>query len=114
MSQQGWYGVDFDGTLAYYAGWLGEGVLGQPIPAMVDRVKLWVLKEGKEVRIFTARAHSEIDCRAIRQWCLDHIGIELQITATKDFKMVALYDDRCVQVESNTGRLIEEEGNTQP
>jgi hypothetical protein len=30
----------------------------------------------------------------------------LPITNCKDFAMVELYDDRCVQVEANTGRLI--------
>ena len=50
----GWIGVDFDGTLATYAGWVDANNCGEPIAPMVDRVKGW-LAEGKEVRIFTAR-----------------------------------------------------------
>ncbi len=32
MSNSGWIGVDFDGTLATYDGWKGPSVLGEPIP----------------------------------------------------------------------------------
>lgn len=44
-SQQGWIGVDLDGTLAHYDGWKGADHIGEPIPAMVERVKQW-LSEG--------------------------------------------------------------------
>ncbi len=117
----GWIGVDLDGTLAQYAGWVDELHIGEPVPAMVDRVKGW-LAEGREVRIFTARvAHagvvlfnndgSERDPRAvtlaIEAWCKQHIGQGLPITCTKDFGMIELWDDRCVQIEPNTGRRMD-------
>ncbi len=50
----GWIGVDFDGTLAQYGGWVNAEHCGEPIPAMVERVIAWRAK-GMEVRIFTAR-----------------------------------------------------------
>lgn len=50
----GWIGVDLDGTIAEYHGWVSPTHIGAPIPKMVERVKVW-LSEGKEVRIFTAR-----------------------------------------------------------
>jgi len=50
----GWIGVDFDGTLATYDNWVGWNVFGEPLPRMVNRIRGW-LKEGKEVRIVTAR-----------------------------------------------------------
>lgn len=50
----GWIAVDLDGTLAEYTTWQGVTHIGKPIPAMVDRIKMW-LDEGIEVRIFTAR-----------------------------------------------------------
>jgi hypothetical protein len=56
MSTQGWIGVDLDGTLAHYDGWKGADHIGEPIPAMVERVKRW-LAEGKTVKIFTARVY---------------------------------------------------------
>src|SRR5207344_2652938 len=51
---EGWIGVDLDGTLAYYDQWRGPEHIGEPVPAMLERVQRW-LAEGKDVRIFTAR-----------------------------------------------------------
>lgn len=110
----GWIGVDLDGTLAHYTGWQGPDTIGAPIPAMVDRVKKW-LENGREVRIFTARAWLPVEAteamrqehvwtlRAITEWCKAHIGHELPITCSKDYGMIELWDDRCVQVVLNEG-----------
>ena len=46
--------------------------------------------------------------RLIEAWCVEHLGQVLPITATKDFHMVALYDDRCLQVVSNQGVLVQD------
>lgn len=108
----GWIGVDLDGTLAYYDGWRGPGHIGEPVPAMLERVKRW-LAEGQEVRIFTARITSRdgywVARAAIAVWCREHLGTELRITAVKDFDMIELWDDRAITVEQNTGRRIGEE-----
>lgn len=105
-----WIGVDFDGTLAIHppAGTTDE--FGAPIPAMVERVKQW-LAEGREVRILTARVNHDPDVsedqRAmIEEWCLVHIGQILPVTCSKDYGMEVLYDDRAIQVERDTGRII--------
>jgi len=108
---RGWIGVDLDGTLAHWDGiWLGYNHIGPPIMPMIRRVKNW-LKEGREVRIFTARVGTpgELDlaCKPIERWCKQHIGRVLAITATKDFAMTELWDDRAVQVEFNTGRRMD-------
>lgn len=110
-----WYGVDLDGTLAHYDGFKGVNEIGEPIPAMLERVKQWIA-EGKCVKIFTARMHGhgapligggkEDALTPIQEWCKKHIGKVLPVTNVKDFGMITLYDDRCVQVEHNTGRLI--------
>ncbi len=42
----------------------------------------------------------------VRDWVLAHIGLPLKVTNLKDQHMVELWDDRCVQVEKNTGRLL--------
>jgi hypothetical protein len=111
----GWIGVDLDGTIAKYDGWQGPDHVGEPIEPMVALVKDW-LRSGKDVRIFTARVSTDGSAKrnaevriahwAIRDWCKKHLGWELPVTCSKDFGMQVLYDDRCVQVESNTGRLI--------
>jgi len=116
----GWIGVDLDGCLAEYHGWTGD--VGPPVPAMLARVKQW-LAQGIEVRIVTARVavcparSDESGCVAspgfaeqqraiIDAWCEEHLGRPLPVTPQKDFQMVTLYDDRCVPVEKNTGRLL--------
>lgn len=106
----GWIGVDLDATLAEYHGWHGDGSIGEPVPAMVERVKRW-LAMGQEVRILTARASvpdAELApvVERIEQWCLKHIGQKLEVTCRKDFAMIELWDDRAVQVEANTGRPV--------
>lgn len=114
-SSSGWIGVDLDGTLARYTGWRGETHIGEPIEAMVSRVKQW-RSSGIDVRIFTARvadaalnldgSRHEVNAvvEAIQNWCMEHIGEVLPVTNRKDFAMVELWDDRCVQVVPNTGR----------
>ena len=116
----GWIGVDLDGTLAHYDKFVDILSIGPPIMPMVERVKGW-LAEGKEVRIFTARVYPEREVKdlvtgriiqmadvvnEIQGWCETHIGKRLPVTCIKDFHMIELYDDRAVQVEMNTGRLI--------
>jgi hypothetical protein len=114
----GWIGVDFDGTLAQYGGWVDASHCGEPIEPMVARVKQW-LAEGREVRIVTARCwpvpivlHDEVcsgggnverSVYAIQQWCRQHIGQVLTITCMKDYGMIELWDDRAIQVRPNTG-----------
>lgn len=96
--------VDLDGTLAMYDGWKG-GEIGEPIPEMAFRVKNW-LADGKDVRIFTARASVPELIPSIQEWCEKHFGIRLPVTNQKDFTTSVIYDDRCIQVEPNTGRII--------
>ena len=105
----GWVGVDLDGTLAHYEGWKGETHIGDPIPLMVERVRRW-LREGYEVRIFTARvSHPDQAVAAedaIKEWCIKNLGTMLQVTCRKDYDMLELWDDRAVQVIANTGEAV--------
>lgn len=103
-----WIGVDLDGTLAHYTGWNG-GVIGAPIAPMVALVQKW-LAEGKHVKVFTARVAAAKGragvVSAIEAWCAINVGRVLPVTCCKDFDMLALYDDRAVQVITNTGELV--------
>lgn len=100
----GWVGVDLDATLAQYDGWHGPYHVGAPIPKMVERVKTW-LDAGIRVKIFTARASTgdRATIYAIEQWCDRHLGQVLEVTCSKDYEMIELWDDRAVQVVPNTG-----------
>lgn len=103
-TQHGWIGVDLDATLAHYTGWKSEDDIGEPIPAMLERVKRW-LAEGKDVRIFTARVENGThQIEVIERWLLKHLGRLLRITNIKDQMMHELWDDRAIQVIKNTGQ----------
>ncbi len=113
--KKGWHGVDLDGTPAMYSGWQGVEHIGDPVPLMIERVKQ-MLANGLTVKIMTARAfrlmaplgsaeHREgiLAVRHIESWCLKHGLPLLEVTCVKDFGMITLYDDRCVQIIPNTG-----------
>lgn len=109
-----WIGVGLDGTLAEYDGWKGPAHIGKPVPKILNRVKD-LLEQGINVVIFTARVCSsqtpedlETSKKAIAEWCEKHIGMALPMTAEKDFRMVELWDDRCVQILTNKGIRIDE------
>lgn len=117
--RDGWIGVDLDGVLAHHD-WDKpfDGSIGEPIPSSVEFVKN-LLNEGEDVRIFTAR----VACtgmmnewgvedsgkfvfeqrKAIERWCKDVFGLALPVTATKDFRCRAIYDDIAVRVKRNEG-----------
>ena len=109
LRHPGWIGVDLDGTLAHYEGWTEH--IGEPIPAMVNRVKAWLAK-GKEVRIFTARAFTpngdpiDDQFKKIYAWCYAQFSKPLPITNRKDIHMIELWDDRAVQVIPNIGEPV--------
>ena len=108
-----WIGVDLDGTLAECDGWENSNHIGKPVPLMLDRVKRWIA-EDINVKIFTARVSSknpnkDEEYKIIKDWCKKYVGVELDITAEKDFYMFELWDDRCVPVEINTGLIMSTE-----
>ena len=121
MSHKGWIGVDLDGTLAIYDKWVAWNVIGPVIEPMKQRILKW-LEEGKTVKIFTARVAFEVDkcyvtgvtftCDMIEKEIQDWLELNgmprLECTATKDFQMIELWDDRAVQVIPNTGRTLHE------
>lgn len=106
-SHNSWVGIDLDGTLAVYDHWRGTGHIGKPVPLMVRRVKA-LLEKGYTVKIFTARAYraDPREIQLIEDWCLEHVGQKLEVTCTKDYGMLQLYDDRAVQVIPNTGKIV--------
>ena len=100
-----WIGVDLDGTLAFYDGWRGFDHIGKPVPGIKARVLDWIAR-GYRVKIFTARATVPEGVVAIKSWLAANGFPELEITATKDFGMIELWDDRVVQVVTNSGSPV--------
>ena len=106
----GWIGVDLDGTLAEHKpGHFDPGSIGKPIPTMVSMVKA-AIKDGWEVKIFTARASDGKDTEFISDWTEEHIGTRLPVTCEKDPRCTEIWDDRAVKVKRNKGILL----NTSP
>jgi len=112
MSNKGWIGVDLDRTLATYERWEGPGVIGEPVPEVVEAVR-YALTLGYEVRVFTARVSPShhpneilVAIVAIRDWTTRVFGRELKATFVKDADMIEVWDDRAVGVEPNTGRFL--------
>lgn len=118
-----WIGVDLDGTLTYWYGWVDPMTIGAPVPSMVKFVKE-LLAAGKDVRIFTARVaasgkysekgniwddqkFADQQRILIQDWTERWIGVRLSVTATKDFEMVRCYDDRAIQVLRNAGTFVD-------
>lgn len=120
----GWIGFDLDGTIANYDGFEGAGVIGAPIPDMLRVLRRLIMQEI-ECRIFTARIypvmfilpqqdltpfaeHEEVveAATAIRKWLEFNNLPPMTITCCKDYGMWKLYDDRAVQVEKNTGKIL--------
>ncbi len=100
-----WTGVDLDGTLACHNSSSSMDKIGKPVPAMMELVKK-MISHGIRVKIFTARAQDPEQLPIIRKWLKDNDLPELEITNIKDYYTQKIYDDRCIQVERNTGRLI--------
>lgn len=124
MPNTPWIGVDLDGTLAEWHGDIDS--IGAPIEPMIARVCQW-LADGKLVKIVTARVactgeYVDVSSRhddekfaktqkdMIYKWCLEHIGMVLPVTCSKDFAMVELWDDRAVSVVTNKGTIKDQLG----
>jgi len=97
--------IDLDGTLAYYDGYKGPTHIGKPIKNMIERVKK-LIDDGNTIKIFTARANDKESIPAIKKWCLEYLGKELDVTNVKEKDFAMFIDDRAVAVEKNTGKLL--------
>ena len=123
MNYTPWIGVDLDGTLALSKSARSDktqGAIGEPIPAMVEFVRL-LIDMGFEVRIMTARVagwytsdgneaalDADIEAAHIEEWCAEHIGCDLPVQGFKDPGMLCLIDDRAMQVIENTGERVQD------
>ncbi len=100
-----WVGVDLDGTLAVWDNRSSLDRIGPPIPSMLSYVQS-MKNNGVRVKIFTARAGDFDQIPKIEKWLAKNGLAGLEITNVKDYYMERLYDDRAIQVEQNTGRII--------
>lgn len=100
-SQEGWYGIDFDGTLCYYDADSSDE-FGEPVGPILELVKGF-LTTGTKFKIMTARAADPEQAKLVKDWCRKQGLGDVEVTDRKDFKMIALFDDRAIRVERNKG-----------
>ena len=105
VCKNGWYGIDLDETLAYYIGPSGNTEIGPAILEIMVIAKRW-LAEGKDVRLFTARAGFPGEVEKIETWLLEHDLQDMVITNVKSHGLTLLLDDRVREVVGNTGIII--------
>ena len=110
--EEEWIGFDLDGTLAKYDGWKGIEHIGEPVDTMVIIAKM-LHRIGKKIKILTARVAPRDDGEGgdkakkyVEAWCKKNLGFVPEITYEKDASMAALFDDRAVAVEQNTGKVL--------
>ena len=131
-----WYGFDLDGTLAEYHGWKGEDHIGDPVIPIVQmiralhragmRVKVMTARVAPRDKVNTFPNPYTKNCvtvqdpstqtwalkdrwtarEFIQEWCYRNLGFVPEITHEKDYHMLSLFDDRCCQVETNTGKIL--------
>lgn len=106
MNKRKWIGVDLDGTLAEVSS-NNLGGIGKPIPAMWSRVNMFLNEGNYDVKIFTARAGEQNEVNKIRNWLKENNLPALEVTNAKDKYMVAIWDDKAVRVERNSGKVCE-------
>ena len=100
MTKQ-WIACDLDGTLAERT---TSGTIGKPIKPMWARVQQWI-DDGYDVRIFTVRAVNAASVREVKAWLRLHGLPQLDVTNIKAPGLLALWDDRAVRVEPDTGNV---------
>lgn len=100
---KGYVAFDFDKTIAVRNS--GDSIFkaGAPIRAMVDLMKKY-LSEGRKVKVLTARK-GELQQRPVVKFLKDNGFPPLEVINCKDSNLDILYDDKCIQVELNTGEL---------
>ena len=109
-----WIGFDLDGTLAQWIEGSSINEIGEPIPLMIAKAMEY-LNKGTKIKIVTARVNEpndpvfvKVQTELINEWCIKNLGRVIEITSSKDFYMFYMYDDRCKQVITNTGQLLED------
>lgn len=105
MAERKVIAVDLDGTLAKYDDWQGIAHIGDAVPGMLRRVKMWI-RQGHKVVIFTSRAEKQEAVPYVKHW-LSQNGLDgLEVTNKKSSQFSEIYDDRARQVVSNKGVLV--------
>lgn len=106
----GYYYIDLDKTLAFHKTEWGAKVIGKPLPKMVVKIKK-LLRDGKKIKIFTARAGEKKAIKEIQDWLKANRLPRFEITNIKGTDVIEIWDDRARQVDPNTGEFAKALGH---
>jgi hypothetical protein len=89
--------LDFDGVICRYPGWTGPRPIGEPVEGAWETV-WWLLEQGYEVFIMSARVRDPLGKAGIEQWLREQGFPPLEVTVVK--RHADLYvDDRGFRFE---------------
>jgi hypothetical protein len=118
FDEEPYWWCDLNGTLCFHEKGTpvfnadGEFIIGKPINRMVRRIRR-MLSEGLKVKIMSGSVglggeKAAVAETAIRKWCKEHLGRELEVSATITPRCLGLFNDKAIAVIRNTGRLRHE------
>jgi len=87
---------------------LGDGTVGLE-SAMISSEDMRQFYNGKDDNPFENGNVTHVRLNAkevVAYWCSKNLGFIPEIVYQKDYLMLSLFDDRVVQVEPNTGRIL--------
>lgn len=100
--ESGYIAFDLDGTLVRTDGWVEA--IGRPIPEVFNLMKEY-REAGYPVRVLTARGGDPEQVALVKEWLRENGMDDVQVQNFKDYGMLALYDDRAINVGCNTGKI---------
>jgi hypothetical protein len=87
-----------------YDHWRGIEHISDPVPE-IDKI-IRANMDKVEFFVFTARAEDGPEAiMIIEDWCMKHYGRKFEVFNVKGYDVVAIWDDRAVAVEKNTGKM---------
>jgi hypothetical protein len=106
MENRDWYkenivSIDFDGVLAQYNGYQGEGITGDPIDGAKEFILDLIASNYKPV-VFTTRKP-----KTISDWLKKFDFPEMEITNVK-YPSLVYIDDRCIKFDGDYSKLVDD------
>lgn len=115
FDEEPYFWCDLNGTLVFHEKGTpvfdaeGRFIIGKPVNRMVRRIRR-MLSEGMKIKIMSGSVglggnKAETAERTIKDWCKEHLGRELEVTATITPRCLGIFNDKAIPIVRNTGRV---------